>query len=96
MLEELVRRFGPHVRPVKLVGDEAVDRESMRQAAPGPIECVLDLLPPSASTTTVRAAMMTVRPYGRVILMGGVGMLGGPGLDIPYTWIMRNLVTARG
>ena len=40
--------------------------------------------------------MMTVRPYGRVILMGGVGMLGGPGLDIPYPWIMRNLVTVRG
>ena len=96
MLEELVRRFGSRVRPVKLVGDEATDRESMRQAAPGPIDCVLDLLPPSASTTVVRAAMMTVRPYGRVVLMGGVGMLGGPGLDIPYPWIMRNLVTVRG
>ncbi len=96
MLDELVRRFGPRVRPVKLVGDETVDRESMRHAAPGPIDCVLDLLPPSASTTAVRAAMMTVRPYGRVILMGGVGMLGGPGLDIPYPWIMRNLITVRG
>ena len=84
MLEELVRRFGSRVRPVKLVGDEAADRESMRQAAPGPIDCVLDLLPPSATIAAVRAAMMTVRPYGRVILMGGVGMLGGPGLDIPY------------
>ena len=96
MLEELVRRFGPRVRPVRLVGDEAADRESMRKAAPGPIDCVLDLLPPSASATTVRAAMMTVRPYGRIILMGGVGMLGGPGLDIPYPWIMRNLITVRG
>lgn len=28
----------------------------MRQAAPGPIDCVLDLLPPSASTASVRAA----------------------------------------
>ncbi len=96
MLEELLRRFGPRVRPVKLVGDEAADRESMSRAASGPIDCVLDLLPPSASTTAVRAAMMTVRPYGRVILMGGVGMLGGPGLDIPYPWIMRNLITVRG
>ena len=96
MLEELVHRFGSRVRPVKLVGDEAADRESMKQAAPGPIDCVLDLLPPSASATAVRAAMMTVRPYGRIILMGGVGMLGGPGLDIPYPWIMRNLITVRG
>ncbi len=96
MLDELVRRFGPRVRPVKLTGDEAVDRERMRQAGPGPIDCVLDLLPPSSTTTAVRAAMMTVRPYGRVILMGGVGMLGGPGLDLPYPWIMRNLITVRG
>ncbi len=96
MLEELVRRFGPRVRPVKLTGDEAADRERMKQAAPGPIDCVLDLLPPAASVTAVRAAMMTVRPYGRVILMGGVGMLGGPGLDLPYPWIMRNLITLRG
>ncbi len=96
MLEELARRFGPRVRPLKLSGDEADDRERMKQAAPGPIDCVLDLLPPSASTTAVRAAMMSVRPYGRVVLMGGVGMLGGPGLDLPYPWIMRNLITVRG
>ncbi len=96
MLGELVRRFGPRVRPVTLTGDEAHDREQMLRAAPGPIDCVLDLLPPSASTTAVRTAMMTVCPYGRVILMGGVGMLGGPGLDLPYPWIMRNLITVRG
>jgi alcohol dehydrogenase len=39
---------------------------------------------------------MTVRPYGRVVLMGGVGMLGGDGLDLPYPWIMRNDITVRG
>lgn len=96
MLDELVRRFGPRVRPVTLVGDEAEDRKKMIGAAPGPIDCVLDLLPPTATTTAVRAALMTVRPYGRVILMGGVGMLGGTGLDLPYPWIMRNLITIRG
>jgi len=57
VLEDLVRRFGTRVRPVKLVGDEVEDRERMLQAAPGPIDCVLDLLPPSASTTAVRAAL---------------------------------------
>lgn len=96
MLDELVRRFGRRVRPVTLVGDEANDRKKMIEAAPGPIDCVLDLLPPTATTTAVRAALMTVRPYGRVILMGGVGMLGGAGLDLPYPWIMRNLITIRG
>ena len=27
---------------------------------------------------------MAVRPYGRVVLTGGVGMAGG-GLDLPYS-----------
>src|SRR5579871_3074481 len=48
VLAELVRRFGDRVRPVILTGEEAADRERMLRAAPGPIDCVLDLLPPSA------------------------------------------------
>lgn len=95
-LADLARRFGPRVRTVKLGGNEVADRERMQQAAPGPIDCVLDILPPSVGTTTVRAALMTVRPYGRVVLMGGVGMLGGAGLELPYPWIMRNCITIHG
>ncbi|HEY3848655.1 MAG TPA: alcohol dehydrogenase catalytic domain-containing protein [Acetobacteraceae bacterium] len=96
VLQDLARRFGSRLRTVKLSGDEADDRERMRQAAPGPIDCVLDILPPSAGTTPVQAAAMAVRPYGRVVLMGGVGMLGGPGLELPYPWIMRNCITIHG
>ena len=96
VLADLARRFGDRVRTVKLSGSENDDRERMQRTAPGPIDCVLDILPPSVSTTTVRAAAMTVRPYGRVALMGGVGMLGGAGLDLPYPWIMRNCVTIHG
>ncbi len=96
VLEDLSRRFGPRLRTVKLSGDEEADREPMRRAAPGPIDCVLDLLPPSAGTIPVRAAIMAVRPYGRVVLMGGVGMLGGPGLELSYPWIMRNCITILG
>jgi NADPH:quinone reductase-like Zn-dependent oxidoreductase len=96
VLADLSRRFGARIRTVTLTGDEAADRDSMRQAAPGPIDCVFDILPPSAPTTAVRTAVMAVRPYGRVVLMGGVGMLGGAGLDLPYPWIMRNCVTIHG
>ena len=96
MLDDLVWRFGPRLRPVQLTGNENDDRERMRQAAPGPIDCVLDLLPPNAGTAPVRAAIMAVRPYGRVVLMGGVGMLGGPGLELRYEWIMRNCITIHG
>ncbi|MCC8402425.1 zinc-binding dehydrogenase [Paraburkholderia sp. MMS20-SJTN17] len=95
-LDDLKQRFGERVRPVELSGDEQSDRERMQRAAPCPIDCVIDLLPPSAPATAVRAAVMAVRPYGRVVLMGGVGMLGGAGLDLPYPWIMRNDITIRG
>ncbi|WGD56334.1 zinc-binding alcohol dehydrogenase family protein [Bradyrhizobium sp. CB1650] len=96
VLTDLVRRFGNRVRPVKLSGNESDDREQMVRAAPGPIDVVFDIMPPSVSTNVVRAAIMTVRAYGRVVLMGGVGMAGGPGLELPYPWIMRNCVTIHG
>src|SRR4030088_520963 len=95
-LKDLVRRFGERVRTVKLSGNEDEDRERMKQAAPGGIDCVLDIMPPSVAATTVRAAVMTVRPNGRVALMGGVGMAGGPGLELPYPWIMRNCISIHG
>jgi alcohol dehydrogenase len=96
MLAELVRRYGDRVRPVKLDGNEDDDRERMKRTAPGPIDCVLDIMPPSVSTTVVRAAITTVRPYGRVVLMGGVNMQGGAGLELPYNWIMRECITIHG
>jgi NADPH:quinone reductase-like Zn-dependent oxidoreductase len=96
MLAELVRRHGPRVRPVMLSGSEEDDRERMKRAAPGPIDCVLDILPPGVAPSVVRAAVMTVRTNGRVVLMGGVGGQGGLGLELPYPWIMRNNVTLRG
>ena len=96
MLRELERRFGSRVRAVQLTGDEDHDRARMQEAAPGPIDAVLDILPPSAPATATRAAVMTVREGGRIVLMGGVGMLGGDGLALSYPWIMRNSVTIRG
>ncbi|MGJ4944382.1 alcohol dehydrogenase catalytic domain-containing protein [Bradyrhizobium sp. HKCCYLS1011] len=96
VLADLESRFGDRVRTVRLSGHEDDDRERMKRVAPGPIDCVLDIMPPSVATSVVRAAIMTVRPYGRAVLMGGVGMLGGAGLDLPYPWIMRNCVTIHG
>jgi alcohol dehydrogenase len=96
MLDELKRRFDTRVRTLKLTGDEMEDRERMKRAAPGPVDCVIDLLPPSAGTKPVRAATMAVREYGRVVLMGGVGMLGGDDLALPYPWIMRNCISIIG
>ena len=96
MLADLKRRFGGRVLTYRLTGNEATDREGMIAAAPGPIDCVLDILPPSVGTTVVRAALMSVRQNGRVVLMGGVNMLGGPGLELAYNWIMRNCISIHG
>jgi alcohol dehydrogenase len=95
-LADLSRRFGGRLRTVTMHGDEDADRKRILEASPGPIDCVLDILPPAASSVQVRTALMAVRPYGRVVLMGGVGMLGGAGLDLPYPWIMRNCITIHG
>jgi alcohol dehydrogenase len=96
VLADLKSRFGERIRTVTLTGDGDVDRSAMAAVAPDSIDVVLDLLPPSAGTGPVRAAAMTVRPHGRVVLMGGVGMLGGDDLALPYPWLMRNSVTLRG
>lgn len=95
-LAMLESRFGPIVRTVAVTGDEDADRAAMIAAAPGPIDCVFDILPPMASSVQARAAIMAVRPYGRVVLMGGVNMEGGPGLELSYAWIMRNCITIHG
>jgi alcohol dehydrogenase len=96
MLDDLARRYGDRVRTTRLTGDPDEDQRRMRAAADGPVDVVLDLLPPAAGTAPVRAAALTVREFGRVVLMGGVGMLGGDDLALPYPWLMRNGITVRG
>jgi alcohol dehydrogenase len=96
VLEDLRRRFGKRLVPMKLTGNASADTEAMRAAAPGPIDAVQDFLPPSVGASVARAAIMSLRQGGRAVLMGGVGMLGGEDLALPYPWIMRNLITIRG
>jgi alcohol dehydrogenase len=91
LLTGLERRFGTRVRPVRLTGERS-DTDAMRAAAPGPIDLVLDLLPPAAGAAAVRAAAVTVREFGRVVLMGGVR----DDLALPYPWLMRSGITVRG
>ena len=96
VLDDLRRRFGERLVPVQLTGDGKTDTQALKQAAPGPIDAVQDFLPPSVDASVARAAIMTLRQGGRAVLMGGVGMLGGEDLALPYPWIMRNLITVRG
>jgi alcohol dehydrogenase len=96
VLAGLERRFGPRCRSVALVGDADADTAAMREATGGGADVVLDLMPPEVGAEVVRRAVLAVREQGRVVLMGGVGMLGGDDLALPYPWLMRNGVTLRG
>ena len=94
-LDDLTRRFGPRVRTVQVAGSEADDRRLITEAADGPIDMVLDFLPREASAAQARAAALSVRLGGRVILMGGLrGERGDLGLN--YNWLMHNETTVRG
>ncbi|WP_428660945.1 alcohol dehydrogenase catalytic domain-containing protein [Reyranella sp.] len=92
VLAELEHRFGDRVRTVTMSGSEEDDRRNMQRAAGGPVDIVLDLLPPEASASWVRAAALAVRPYGRVVLMGGIR----EDVALPYAWMMRYGIEVRG
>jgi alcohol dehydrogenase len=95
-LAALSQRFGDRVYPVAMVGNIERDKSAILTTAEHPIDVVLDILPPAASANQVMAALLTVRPGGRVSLMGGVGSGGSENLALPYHWIMRNNITIRG
>ncbi|MGC1398310.1 zinc-binding dehydrogenase [Candidatus Binatus sp.] len=94
-LDDLVRRFGPRVRPARMTGVETDDRQRIIELAGGPIDFVLDFLPREATGSQVRAAALAVRPRGRIVLMGGVRADGGD-FPLPYVWMMQNYITVCG
>ncbi|SME88638.1 alcohol dehydrogenase [Tistlia consotensis] len=91
-LAELRDRFGRRVRTVALSGDEEADRSHLQEAGDRAIDCVLDILPPLPDAAPVRAAALSVRPGGTIVLMGGSDV----GLELPYRQLMRNDITLRG
>jgi alcohol dehydrogenase len=92
VLADLERRFASRVRTVQMSGHEEEDRRQMQRAAGGPIDIVLDLLPPEASPDWSRAAVLTLRPNGRAVLMGGIR----EDIALPYAWMMRAGIEVRG
>src|SRR5207237_1099232 len=66
VLKDLGRRFGPRLRTVPMAGKEEEDRQRILQAAPGPIDRVLDLLAPAAAPSQARADRAAAPPPARV------------------------------
>ena len=71
---------------------DGTDQKRISDTAAGPVDCVLDILPPVADPSWVSAGILTLRPYGRAVLMGGLRS----DLQLPYVWMMRNGITIRG
>jgi alcohol dehydrogenase len=92
ILASLERRFGPRVRAVAFSGDAEADSARIQAAARGPVDAVLDILPPQADPAATRGAILALREFGRAALMGGQSHE----LAIPYNWLMRNSITIRG
>jgi alcohol dehydrogenase len=92
VLDDLARRHGPRVRPVQMTGVEADDRVRIIEAAEGQVDVVLDFLPREASASQAQAAILSVSPGGRVMLMGGVRS----DLALNYNVLMHKEITLRG
>lgn len=91
-LDALVHQFGARVCPVLLSDDETSNKKRIEEAARGPIDAMLDLLPPIRETETVRQAIMAVRKGGTAVLMGGIHA----DVAIPYSHVMQNGLVIRG
>ncbi|KAK4183488.1 GroES-like protein [Podospora australis] len=81
------------VEIVPITGDVEKDTQSLKQW--GPVDSYLDISPPAASggkTTHIRSAFATVRPYGRISIMGMVF----DDIAIPYGTAVWNNLTIRG
>ncbi|KAF7539991.1 hypothetical protein G7Z17_g12297 [Cylindrodendrum hubeiense] len=91
-----VKSSFPSIKTVQFTGDNEADTASIIAAsgthAP---DVFLDLSPPAATGNDgVTACMMSVRPYGRIVLMGGRG-----DSNIPMPWpvlLYRNLTIKGG
>jgi alcohol dehydrogenase len=91
VLDDLERRFETRVRCVRLTGYEDEDRAQIVATA-GVVDCAIDIPAPAANVAMSRTAALSVRPHGRIVLMGGAEQ----DLPIPYRHLTRNNVTIRG
>ena len=92
VLADFERRFGARFRTVQITGNEETDRRQMQPAAAGPIDCVLDILPPAANASGRAPPSWRYGPMDGSILMGGIAAPR----ELPYAWIMRNCITIHG
>ncbi|KAH8890931.1 alcohol dehydrogenase [Thozetella sp. PMI_491] len=89
---EALKQLSDRVHAVKIMGDEAAEIAALAKF--GKADAVLDLSPAAAAGSThLRSAILSLRPGGRVALMGG---LRGD-ITLPqHQFLMMNEITLKG
>ncbi|KAF2809736.1 NAD(P)-binding protein [Mytilinidion resinicola] len=90
-LEGLKRELGGRVETVRMTGDVGEEMAALKRF--GKIDAFFDISPPEAKGSThFKAAVLSLRPEGRVSLMGGFL----EDVPIPHRFVMRFDITLRG
>jgi alcohol dehydrogenase len=88
VLDELVKKFGPRVKPVVVTGRDSDEEVYASLEA----DMTLNLYPPGSPTDAIIYGLMALKPGGTLVLMGGVQDV----IPIPYSELMRNSITIKG
>ncbi|KAI8957126.1 alcohol dehydrogenase GroES domain-containing protein [Daldinia sp. FL1419] len=91
-LEELKKLAEPgRVETVKISGDVQKDIDALEKF--GPLDVYFDISPrPASKSSHIRAGILSLRPGGRMSLMGGI-----PGdIDLPYWHVSYKGLTIKG
>ncbi|KAI1754830.1 alcohol dehydrogenase GroES domain-containing protein [Xylaria castorea] len=89
ILSELRDLAPGRVETVKMSGATEADVAALAKF--GKVDVFLDLTPPVTNTEHIKAGILSVRPNGRVSLMGGISEL-----TIPYVYIMTQTIVLIG
>jgi D-arabinose 1-dehydrogenase-like Zn-dependent alcohol dehydrogenase len=86
-----LKKLSPRVETVQMTGDLQAELAALKKL--GRIDAFFDISPSEAqSSTHFKAAILSLRPEGRVSLMGGLL----EDLPIPHRFVMRFGITLRG
>ncbi len=89
---ERVAALDPRVRPVRSVGDRAVDAAAILDALGGEADVTIDALGPAPTADLTMAGFDVLRLDGTMVLLGGVRQT----LPMPYDELMHRRITLRG
>lgn len=85
----------PSLSTVQLTGDTGIDAAAIKaETGPQGADAFLDFSPPAATgSSAVTTCMLSVKPYGRICLMGG---RGDSNIPIPWPVLLYRNLTIKG